>query len=212
VANDVLCPDFKEGTDNGYYFGFSGEYLLGKPEQSKSSIIARVVYNYFPGSYELTGDTLPSINTAGEVVNSEVRHVATIKYSTVDLEAVYKLNLFNSNFGVVVGPSIGFVVQSAREQRMELVNPPNATFAPDPERPDVKYTPDMRAIITAQDDLPDRSPIRIAVKAGVQYELTAGRILIVPCLYYNFGITEVSPVTNLRVNAFQAGVDIRFAL
>lgn len=213
VAGDVLCPDFTTGTDNGYYFGFSGEYLLGNPKDSKSSIIARVVYNYLPAAYEVGGDVIPSLDPAnGEVVESEVRHVAEIKYSLLDIEAVYKLNLFNTPLGVVVGPTVGFVMQSDREQRMELVRPTNAVFDPSLVGDDVIYTEDGRGIITAQDNLPDKSGIRIAVKAGLQYELTAGRILLVPCVYYNFGITEVSPSANLRVNAIQAGVDIRFAL
>lgn len=121
VAGDVLCPDFTSGTDNGYYFGFSGEYLLGKPQDSKSSIIARIVYNYLPANYSEPGDVLPSLDPNGVVVESSVRHVAEIKYSLIDLELIYKLNLFNSSFGVVVGPTIGMVLQSKREQRLELV-------------------------------------------------------------------------------------------
>lgn len=212
IAGDVLCPDFTSGTDNGYYFGFSGEYLLGKPQDSKSSIIARIVYNYLPANYAQPGDTLPSLDTStGETVMSSVRHVAEIKYSLIDLELIYKLNLFNSSFGVVVGPTIGYVLKSTREQRLELISPDNAVF--DKERaPPGEYINGDRTIITGRDNIDDKSSIRLAVKAGVQYELSAGRILLVPCIYYNFGITEVSPSANLRVNALQAGIDIRFAL
>jgi len=213
IAGDVLCPDFTSGTDNGYYFGFSGEYLLGKPQDSRSSIIARIVYNYLPANYSEVGDNLPSLDPNSVVVFSSVRHVAEIKYSTLDLELIYKLNLFSSSFGVVVGPTIGFVLNSAREQRLELVSPDNATFDKDaPGVPPGEYINGDRAIITGRDNIDDKSSIRLAVKAGVQYELSAGRILLVPCVYYNFGITEVSPSANLRVNALQAGIDIRFAL
>ena len=213
VAGDALCPDFTQGTGNGFYVGGSFEYLLGKPENSKSSIIARVVYNYMPAFYEQPGDQLPSLDANGNVVISSVRHVAEIEYSTIDLEAIYKLNLFNSGFGVVVGPTIGFVIGSDREQRMELVEPLNAVFDPSlfPEGT-VEYVNNGRGIITARDDIPDHSAIRVAVKAGVQYELPIGRLLLVPTIYYNFGITEVSPTANLRINALQAGVDLRFAI
>jgi len=212
IAGDVLCPDFTSGTDNGFYVGFSGEYLLGKPEVSKSSIIARILYNYLPANYVQDGDDLPSLDPNGDVVISSVRHVAEIKYSLIDLEIVYKLNLFNSSFGVVVGPTIGYVLSSKREQRLELVSPDNAVFDRTPPTPPGEYINGDRGIITGRDELPDRSAIRLAVKAGVQYELQAGRILLVPCIYYNFGVTEVSPSANLRVNALQAGIDIRFAL
>jgi hypothetical protein len=214
VSGDVLCPDFTQGSGNGYYAGVSAEYLLGSPKDSKSSIIARVVYSYLPAYYEEQGDQLPSLGPDGvEVVMSSVRHVAEIKYSMIDIEAVYKLNLFNSNFGIVVGPTLGIVVSAERQQRMELVEPLNATLDSSLFNPgEVKYINNGRAIITGEDNIPDKSPIRVAVKAGAQYELPIGRLLLVPCIYYNFGITEVSPSANLRINALQAGVDLRFAI
>lgn len=213
VAGDVLCPDFESGNANGYYFGFSGEYLLGKPKDSKSSIIARIVFNSLPASYTVPGDKLPSIDEANQIVYSTVQHVASVKYETVDLELIYKLNLFNTNFGIVVGPTVGIPINAKIEQRMELVEPLNATFQPGLGGEGAVYLNGGRAILTRpESDIEDRSGIRIAVKAGVQYEIPIGRLVLVPCMYYNFGITEVSPANNLRINALQAGVDLRFAI
>ncbi|MBC8125072.1 MAG: hypothetical protein H7X70_05010 [Candidatus Kapabacteria bacterium] len=211
VAGDVLCPDFTQGTGNGYYFGLSAEYLLGKPRDSKSSIIARVVYEFMPGSYVEPGDNLPLLDANGQVVNSIVDHTAEINYSILDLELIYKLNLFNSNFGIVVGPTVGLVLNSERVQQMNLIEPLNAVFDP-AFCPTCEYINNGRTVITGSDDIPDRSAIRIAVKAGIQYEMPIGRLLLVPCVYYNFGITEVSASDNLRINALQAGFDLRFAL
>jgi len=211
VAGDVLCPVFETGTGNGYYVGGSFEYLLGSPKDSKSSIIAKVLYNYIPAGYEEDGDRLPSLDANGDVVYSTVRHVATIKYSTIDLEVLYKLNLFDSYFGVVVGPCVGMVIGSEREQRMELVEPLNAVFDPS-LAPGAIYTDNGRTIITNQDDLPGHNPIRVGIKAGIQYEIPIGRVLLVPHAFYNYGITEVSSDDNLRINALQFGVDLRFAL
>lgn len=213
VAGDVLCPDFTAGSGNGYYFGGSFEYLLGSPKDSKSSIIVKALYNFMPAFFDEPGDRLPSLDPNNEVVFSSVRHVAEINYSTVNLELLYKLNLFDSDFGVVVGPDIGFVMNVDREQRMELIEPLNAVFDPSlfPDG-DVEYINNGRGIITGSDDIPDKSTLRVAIKVGAQYELPIGRVLLVPHLFYNFGITEVSPSANLRINALQAGVDLRFAI
>jgi len=211
VANDVLCPDFTSGIANGFYVGGSIEYLLGKPRDSKSSIIGRVIYNSLPGNYSEPGDRLPTLDNQGQVVFSTVEHTAEIQYSLLDVELIYKLNLFNSNFGIVVGPTVGFVLNSSRVQSMNLVEPLNAQF--DPKFcATCEYTNNGRTVITARDDIPGHATVRIAVKAGVQYEIPIGRLLLVPCLYYNFGITEVSASDNLRINAFQTGIDLRFAL
>jgi hypothetical protein len=213
ISDDVLCPEFTSGVANGYYFGVSAEYLLGEPKNSKSSIIARLVYSYLPGNYAVPGDELPSLDANGNVVVSTTQHVAEIDYTILEFEAIYKLNLFNSGFGIVVGPTLGFVLDVAREQRMELLEPQNAQFDPSlfPNN-DYIYINNNRAIITAQDDLPGHSSIRIGLKGGVQYELVMGRVLVVPGISYNFGVTEASADDNLRINALQMGVDIRFAL
>ena len=213
VAGDVLCPAFESGTENGYYFGLSAEYLLGSPKDSKSSIIARAVYNYLPAAYTVPGDELPSIDPSnGEVVNSIVQHVARIEYSLLDIELIYKLNLFESNFGIVVGPTVGIPIGTTLEQRMELVSPLNATFDP-ALVPNATYVNNGRGIITRPEGaIDDETAVRVAVKAGVQYEIPIGRVVLVPCAYYNFGITKLSATNNLRVNALQVGVDLRFAL
>ena len=211
VAGDVLCPQFEQGTDNGFYVGMSFEYLLGKPRDSKSSIIARVLYNNLPAAYTVPGDTLPSLSASGEVVTSVVDHTADIKYALLDIEVMYKLNLFNSNFGVTVGPAVGYVLTAQRVQAMNLVQPLNAQFDPT-FCPECEYVNDVRTVITARDDIPGHSAIRVAIKAGAQYEIPVGRLLLVPAIYYNFGVTEVSAADNLRINAFQAGIDLRFAL
>lgn len=213
VSGDVLCPDFTSGADNGYYFGFSGEYLLGPPKGSTASIIMRVVYNTFPGKYAESGDQLPSLDDNNQPVISTVRHVADIQYNTVDLEIIYKLNLFDTPLGVVVGPTAGVPMTATREQRMELVEPLNARFDPT-KFPDneYKYLNNNRAILTGEGDIEDRAGVRVGIKAGLQYELVMGRLLLVPCVYYNFGVTKVSPANNLRINALQMGVDLRFAI
>lgn len=211
VAGDVLCPQFEQGTDNGFYVGMSFEYLLGKPRDSKSSIIARVLYNNLPAAYTVPGDTLPSLSSTGEVVTSVVDHTADIKYALLDVEVMYKLNLFNSSFGITVGPAVGYVLSSSRVQAMNIVDPLNAQFDPT-FCPECEYVNDGRTVITGRDNIPNHSQIRVAIKAGAQYEIPVGRLLLVPAVYYNFGVTEVSAADNLRINAFQAGIDLRFAL
>ena len=94
---------------------------------------------------------------------------------------------------------------------MNLVQPLNAQFDPT-FCPECEYINDGRTVITGRDNIPNHSAIRVAIKAGAQYEIPVGRLLLVPAIYYNFGVTEVSAADNLRINAFQAGIDLRFAL
>ena len=55
------------------------------------------------------------------------------------------------------------------------------------------------------------SSFRAAVKLGLQYELLLGRAVLVPCAFYNIGITRVNPDDPWRMNAIQFGADLRYA-
>jgi len=236
IADDQLCPTFESGTDHGYFIGGSFEYLLGNPRDSKSSIIARVLYNSIPGKYTQPGDRLPSLGPNNETIISEIQHTADITYKTLDFEVVYKLNLFNSNFGVVVGPTFGIVMDASRTQKMAIIDPSNAVFSGSQGNLDAMFDANTklfenygRTRVVAHQEWNPPAPVsgtkpveslkdanwsgsRLGVKAGAQYEIVVGRVLVVPCMYYNFAITEVSANDNLRINALQLGVDIRFAL
>lgn len=221
ATNPVPCPIFNGGTNNGFYAGATIEYLLGKRaatgEDPVSSIIAKLVYNSLPGSFEIGGNDYKVVDAAGTPVTTTVKHVSEVKYQTIDLDLLYKLNLFGTSFGVVAGPTIGFALGTAQqEQSFELIDPINAQFEPDPEaqRKNLKYSNDFRKITIRDGDLPGASGLRVGLKAGVQYEqpLFANRLNLVPHIFYNFGITKLTSAENWRVNALQAGVDLRFAL
>jgi len=230
IADDQLCPTFESGAAHGFFIGGSFEYLLGNPRDSKSSIIARVLYNSIPGLYSQPGDRLPSLGPNNETIVSEIEHTADIKYNTVDFEVVYKLNLFNSNFGIVVGPTFGIVLDASRTQKMTIVSPSNAVFSGSAGNLDAMFDGNTKLfdnygrtrVVAHQEWNPPAavaslkdanwSGTRLGVKAGAQYEIAVGRVLVVPCMYYNFAITEVSANDNLRINALQLGVDVRFAL
>jgi hypothetical protein len=212
-VDDPLCPYFTNGSANGFYFGFTFEYLLGEPKNAKSSIIAKVMYNTMPSNLEVTGDTYPSrvLDEQGndQIINSSTNHSVDVSYSMLTVEALYKLNLFETTFGVVVGPTVDLTMGATRTQKMSLVEPLEAQFIP---KPGYQYEDDYRTIVVADGDIPEKSGLRLGVKAGIQYEILMGRWYLVPHVFYNFGITELSGAEDWRVNAIQIGADLRFSL
>lgn len=223
-ATDPLCPTFVDGSDDGYYVGFSGEYILGDVRTSKSSILMKVVYNNLPAYLEKGGDTYPSRitivddqgNPVGEeIINSSTLHTQEIKYSLITVEAFYKFNpIQGMGLGFVVGPTFDFSLEKSHIQTMELIEPLNAQFKiPDDGIPaGMRYENNNRTIIVKDGDIPESSGFRFGVKAGIQYEILLGPMYIVPGAYYNFGVTNLSSQEDWRVNAIQMGIDIRFAL
>lgn len=69
-----------------------------------------------------------------------------------------------------------------------------------------------RRVVTGRDDIPDRTGVRMAFEVGLHYDIPFGSMFAVPSVSYTFGLVDMSPPANLRVNALQMGMDLRFAL
>ncbi len=206
------CPVFQNGSANGYFFGMSFEYLLGNAKDSKSSIIARVLYNSMPASFEVEGDEYPSkaLTTAGTdtTIFSSTEHKNEVIYNMITAEAQYKLNLFDTQFGVIVGPTFDFAMAREQNQTYSLLTPKEAKFV---RSDDQNYSDDGRTLIVQEGEIPNSSALRVGIKFGVQYEiLFSGGFYVVPSFNYNFGVTNLSADDDWRVSTLQMGIDIRF--
>ncbi|PKL80496.1 MAG: hypothetical protein CVV25_04100 [Ignavibacteriae bacterium HGW-Ignavibacteriae-4] len=217
---EVPCPVFQNGSANGYFFGISFEYLLGGAKDSKSSIIARLLYNSMPASFEVAGDEYPSVakrtGLPDTTIFSSTEHKNEVIYNMITFEAQYKLNLFDTQFGVVVGPTFDFAMQKDQNQTYALLTPDyakfNITTTPEEQAAlGISYSDDGRTLIVKEGEIPNSNALRVGIKFGVQYEiLLAGGFYIVPSFNYNFGVTNLSSVDDWRVSALQLGIDVRF--
>jgi hypothetical protein len=225
-ANIAPCPTFENGTDNGFYVGFTYEYLLGDYKNSNSSIIGRVMYQTMPSYLEAGGDAYPSLLTyvdpiTGEVTKEEVVNSTTlwtgeVKYDMVTAEAVYKINPFEGmNLGFTIGPTFDYALTRNLDYRMKLISPRNAQFKRpedyDPNKDSYRYENNDRTIVFYNGEIANSSSFRFGMKVGVQYEILFGRMYVVPTIQYNFGITNLSSAESWRVSPIQAGFDIRFS-
>lgn len=220
--DEAICPRFQNGDANGFYVGLSWEQMLGEAATSTSSFIVRVLYNTMPAYLETSENPIPSLVTVVDangkpideiILNSSTIHTQDINYSMITGEVMYKLNpIPGLPLGITVGPTFDFAMTKTQDQRYKLVLPLEAQFKKN-EASGYKYTDNDRTIIIKEGDIPGSEAFRFGLKAGLQFEIiTSGKWYIVPAVYYNFGVTNLSSKENWRVNALQMGVDIRFAL
>ncbi len=222
--NVAPCPTFESGQDNGFFVGFTYEHILGDFKNSNSSIIVRAMYQTMPSYLEVGGDTYPSLVSVVDangnvidqrIINSSTLHILSVDYSMATFEAVYKINPFEGmNLGFTIGPTFDYALSKTFRQDFRLMEPLNARFrrADNWEQLGIRYENNDRTIVVNDGNIPNASALRVAVKAGIQYEILMGRFYIVPGIVYNFGITELSSDQSWRVSAIQAGFDIRFSL
>lgn len=212
LSGEANCPEFTAGNAIGFYLGLTAEYMLGEDANSNSSIIARVLYDNMPIFFTVPGQEYPAQYPNGQVVNTTTSHEIQITYPMLTTEILYKINPFGNLFGFTVGPSFGIPIGGEQEERFNLVNPPEAQFIKDPNIDPARYTNFDRTLIYYKDVIPNANPFRFALKVGAHLEISQGKMLIVPNINYNFGITTVNSKDAWRINALQAGVDVRFAI
>ena len=221
----VACPSFTEGSNNGYFFGISGEYLIGNVKNSRSSIIGKIVYNTLPstlsqgGGDELSSSILDPTTGAPTVLKTSVDHSLDIEYNLISTEIIYKFN-FKGNFGVTVGPVIDLVMSSNNTQRMTIVgtDKEQAIFYDYTRRDDpdiiaagITFEDGGRTRVVDRNFGADISNFRMGLKFGLQYTFYLQQLIVVPNFNYNFGLTNLSTVRDWRVSAIQVGVDVRWA-
>jgi hypothetical protein len=224
ISKGASCPTFEQGTENGFYLGLTAEFLLGDVKNSKSSIIARVLYDYQPAFFTVPGDKYPSKLADGTEITTEIEHTTAVKYTLLNIEVMYKFNIPGTFLGITAGPQFGFPIGGSQEQRYQLVFDPSKpvqfpisvdSLAGLPVVNDFKprFLDETRtSIVLYEGDIIQQSSFRAGFKLGLQYEILLGRVMLVPSAYYNMGLTRINTRDNWRVNAFQIGADLRFAL
>ncbi|MDC1067622.1 hypothetical protein OAQ99_00530 [Candidatus Kapabacteria bacterium] len=222
--NSIDCPNFEDGSENGFYVGVAFEYLLGGAKNSTSSIIAKLLYSTYPGFVEKEGDQLPTsfngnVNQpAGQqVTQTLINFTREIDYSVISGEVLYKMNIAGTPIGAVAGLAFDFTMTATDVQQMKLASPSNAEFikVPNQIEPDWFY-PDAKTLQFGQEggeDIAGAAGLRVGLKLGLQYEFSFPGFLIVPHMFYNYGLTSLvnEDQNEWRVSAFQIGTDVRFA-
>ncbi len=209
-SNDAHCPTFPTGEAKGFYAGLSVQYFLQPPVRARTSIIARFMYDNRPASYATHCESsLHRVRTPdGELRELEAmtRHEAVVDYDFLNLELLFNAMIGSSKFGITVGPSIGYTLQADLEQVFKLLRPLNAEL----ENGTLYELRDNNRTLVIQDGaFPASANWRIGLTAGLLYEHQVGKFLFVPHIDYDYALSKLSAVENLRVNALRAGIDIR---
>ena len=215
-ADDAYCPHFTGGTGQGFFFGWTYEHHFGKAEETTRSIIGRVMYSMYPGAMDVAGDEYPSLvpdpnsPTEVQIVRSATKHSVEIDYNVLAIEIMYKQNLsVDIPLGITVGPTFEIPMTKNILQEYSIVTPDNVQFA---NVAGYTYSDDMRTVTLKDGEIDNASGIRIGLKVGVQYEIILmQQWYMVPAVYYNFSLLNVKSDEDYRINAFQVGIDFRYA-
>ena len=78
--------------------------------------------------------------------------------------------------------------------------------------PNITFSDDMRAAKLAEHDIDNINRMQISLLAGVCYELSIRKWIILPYVRYSFPLTSVQSTTGLKISFLQAGIEARMAI
>jgi len=227
-TNDLqknLCPQFENGSDNGFWAGITFEHFFGAFESSKSSLIIRALYSTYPSYLEVVGQEYPKnirydgngdgIIDTSQIVKTSVTNKDVVEYNVASVELAFKIKpITGINFGITIGPTIDYAITATNKQSFELTKPTNAQFIRLPDQVikdnNYKYENNDRSLVFYDGDIEEAQQLRFGLKIGLQYEINLpGKWYIAPAVYYNLGLTNLQKDLDWRVHALQIGIDIR---
>ncbi|MGE3801604.1 MAG: outer membrane beta-barrel protein, partial [Candidatus Kapaibacterium sp.] len=211
------CPLFEDGNGWGFLVGLSAEFLPSV--DGRWGIIPRITFDQRPGQFrqELPNAKVLLPNPADPknptVVDQTVSTTSDITYSLLNVEVMYKheiLLLGDFRVGAAVGPAFQYIMGGTNRQVQDLEEPLNARFV----NPDGRPTENNgRRLIFFDGDIPERSSTRFSAKAGLQGEIGIfdNQWALTPGVYYDYGLTDVTPTENWQLSTIIFQVDLRRA-
>ena len=217
TIDDPSCPLFEDGTGWGFNVGLSAEFL---PSVNGTwGIIPRITFDQRPGQFrqELPNAKVLLPNPVDpeqpEIVDQTISTTSDITYSLLNAEVMYKqevLLLGDLRVGVLAGPAFQYILGGTNRQVQDLDEPQNARFINPDDRPTEN---NGRRLIFFDGDIPDRASTRVSVKAGLQGEIGIfnNQWAMIPGIYYDYGLTDVTPGENWQLSTVVFQVDLRRA-
>ena len=215
--DDPGCPLFEDGGGWGFAVGLSAEFLPSV--DGRWGIIPRITFEQRPGQFHQELPDIPVMvpnpidPSTPEILDQTVSTTSDITYSFLNVEVLYKqevLLLGDLRVGVLGGPAAQYIMGGTNRQVQDLDKPENARFI---NLDGLPTENNGRRLIFFDGDIPERNATRFSVKAGVQGEigLFNNQWVMAPGIYYDYGLSYVTPLEKWQLSSVIFQVDFRRA-
>lgn len=204
-------PYYDTQSGTGWMIGVDFGAPLSDAPSWKRSLDLRLSFATANLDLVKQGVQLPSLDEDGDTVYSILDHSGTVSYSVIDLAPSLLIGIGNTPFSLSIGGSMGLILSSNMKETLTLVNPLNATFDPS-FCPECEYSSDKRSVVITDNAIEEVASLAATASVGAEYRLGLEDAELIGALRYRFGLTDISTVYNMRVNALELSVAVRFLL
>ncbi len=193
-------PNFQGDISSGFRTGV----FMRLPLADRFSIDLALTYSDQSGGLSYAqSNTIPLTNgTVVKLADGVLRTDINTKITTFDIEPRVNYRLLRS-VRVSAGVGFGFVIESTYDKKQNIIVSKEYDAWPDPPR----------TKIISSGDIPDMRKIAPSLSFGIGYDFSFGSIhplLVTPELAYSFGLTNVVPGIDWKINVLRAGVSVSF--
>jgi hypothetical protein len=208
--NEPQCGIFGEGNGLGPVVGGAAEYLFSET----MGIATRVSFEQRPGAFHQELQDAYVIGTAGgNPLLQRVSMSSQVMYGLVNVDLLLKQEfgyVGEARLGAAAGPSLGLVATGHQKQSLDLILPLEARFVNENNLPSELGG---RRLILYDGTIQSRKSFRASIMAGLQAEIPVfdQQWMVIPSVFYDYAITDVTGTENWRLNSVVAMVDFRHA-
>jgi len=224
--NQIISPTFDNLSGNGFSFGLTARLSIPSLSGSviKSSISGTLNYLQLQAKGELTGEPYPTIykfppNYFPTMIVSLITYNINLNYNIIDLGFCYSAKLFNSNFSVDLGGSIGILIKNRCLMSMNLYSPGMSDFVRNTwesyirldtltlhnsdsiaRKSIIRYN-DIKTGILADGKIPNVETVSLSFLLGIRYDIKISKFILSPNIGYNYGN---------KINYLNFGMDVLY--
>ncbi|MES2764292.1 MAG: hypothetical protein V4642_00355 [Bacteroidota bacterium] len=210
ISNPLNNQNFDPARSNSFFAGFNGEYVLGEPRNSESSIILKVYYSNLTTAESTFSESEQILMPDGQITTLKTENIAVFKASFINTEALYVRTLFGTVFSLSGGFGAKFPFYSSIEKRKVILEPENMTLKTADER--YRSEQDGRTLVFNDEEIDNINYYGIVGISYNIYRLWGKKLDITPSLFYNFGLNKATSTESFKINSLQFGLDFKAGL
>lgn len=197
LSNCPSCsPGFREGNGIGFSLGFLSNFILS------DFLFLDMRLGYFVRNGVLKRLEEDTVNLNAQAVKGIFEHTLDSKISSIGLEPMLGIRVWDA-FSLHLGFHAGLIIQKDATHQEKIIEPATGT-----------YENNMRTRLVKDVQIPDAASLRLAILAGLSYELPLNRErtwYLQPEAFYSYGLNEVAKNTEWKINTLRLGLALKYS-
>lgn len=188
--NSTECGKFTDGDGSGVLFGIKAEYNLSR----KFVLYASLVYEDRSGKFNTSSITAPVfIADDKPLATATLEQKLEVDLNYFSISPLIKYKPFDVDLGILLGPSINFVVKDGITHTENILSPQDLFFT------NLSKT---RTVVSGK--ITSKNSVLVDIKTGVSFGIPVNNdFKITPEIFYTFPLMKLTSDSDWKISGLQ---------